>query len=47
MNRRQRQGVGILLGLLIGAAMRNIPLGLLIGTGIAGAVTLWQYRNKK
>ena len=39
--------IGTAIGVAIGAAIGNIPLGLCIGVGLGGAVTLAEQKKNK
>ena len=39
--------IGVAIGVAIGAAMGNIPMGLCIGVGLGGAVTLAEKKKNK
>lgn len=43
----QYLSIGIALGVIIGVVMDNIPMGLCIGVGIGGAVTLSKQKKNK
>ena len=39
--------IGVAIGVAIGSAMGNIPLGLCIGVGLGGAITLAEQKKNK